>query len=131
LLALAFYRRIHKLHAAQDKWACSLEWAQIRLPGCDLNIFSWVSWNTVHDGAPDGQLDWTRLLDDEWLSGGIIDNMMADLQRSIGRIPALDARVTVAPLAFQQAIVSYSIYQPSLYTLRLLKKYKDLAEAGK
>lgn len=35
--------------------------------------------NTVHPGTLEGQLDWTRLADDEWSSGGIIDNMMADI----------------------------------------------------
>ncbi|KAJ7768783.1 hypothetical protein B0H14DRAFT_2632861 [Mycena olivaceomarginata] len=88
--------------------------------------------NTVLAHAPDGQLDWTRLLDDEWLSGGIIDNMMFDLQTRVAAIPALDASVTVAPLAFQHAIIAFSMQEwPSRYTRSLLKNYKDLVDIGK
>jgi hypothetical protein len=132
LFALPFYRKIHELQEAQSKWICSRGWVRDHLPGFDLAIFSRVSWNTVHDHAPDGQLDWTRLLDDEWLSGGIIDNMMLDLQTRVAAIPALDAFVTVAPLAFQHAIIAFSTQErPSRYTRSLLKNYKDLVEIGK
>ncbi|KAJ7440041.1 hypothetical protein FB451DRAFT_1445185 [Mycena latifolia] len=80
LFALPFFRKIHDLQDAQDRWAGSVQWARDEVPGCNLEIFASISWNTVHTGAPDGQLDWTRLVDDEWLSGEIIDNMMADIQ---------------------------------------------------
>ncbi|KAJ7934648.1 hypothetical protein B0H13DRAFT_1854949 [Mycena leptocephala] len=40
-----------------------------------------------HRGAPDGRLDWTRLVDDEWLSGGIMDSMMADIQSRVAKTP--------------------------------------------
>ncbi|KAJ7852417.1 hypothetical protein B0H13DRAFT_2359543 [Mycena leptocephala] len=76
LSALAFYSRIHALLEAQEKWQNSVDWVQDDLCEWNLEIFDSVSWNTVHPGAPDGQLDWTRLLDDEWLSDSIIDSMM-------------------------------------------------------
>ncbi|KAJ7730514.1 hypothetical protein B0H14DRAFT_2640216 [Mycena olivaceomarginata] len=123
LFALPFYRKIHELQEAQNKWVCGRGWVRDHLPGFDLAIFSQVSWNT---------LDWTRLLDDEWLSGGIIDTMMFDLQTRVAAIPALDAFVTVAPLAFQHAIIAFSMQErPSRYTRSLLKNYKDLVEIGK
>ncbi|KAJ6477737.1 hypothetical protein C8R45DRAFT_1102026 [Mycena sanguinolenta] len=80
LFAVTFYREIHRLREAQTKWNSSVRWARTKFAGSDLEIFAQVSWNTVHSDAPDGQLDWTRLVDDEWLSGGIIDSMMADIQ---------------------------------------------------
>ncbi|KAJ7842635.1 hypothetical protein B0H14DRAFT_2586201 [Mycena olivaceomarginata] len=39
----------------------------------NLDIFAHVAWNTVHPGTLEGQLDWTRLADDEWLSAFLID----------------------------------------------------------
>jgi hypothetical protein len=88
LFAIVFYREIHRLRAAQDKWRSSVQWAQEKITGHDLEIFERVSWNTVHPGAPDEQLDWTRLVDDEWLSDGIIDTMMADIQSRALKISA-------------------------------------------
>ncbi|KAJ7456391.1 hypothetical protein B0H11DRAFT_2321726 [Mycena galericulata] len=109
-----------------------MEWARDELPGCNLAIFASVFWNKVHPEAPDGQLDWTRLLDDEWLSGGIINNMMGDIQRRVTETPALDSTVTVAPLSFQQAVIAFSTQKrPSKYTVRFLKEYKQLVESGK
>ncbi|KAJ6596450.1 hypothetical protein B0H10DRAFT_1960191 [Mycena sp. CBHHK59/15] len=132
LFALAFYREIHRLSEAQEKWTCSMEWVRDELPQYDLTIFASVSWNSVHPGAPDGQLDWTRLVDDEWLSGGIIDNMMMDIQSRVAEIPALDAALIVAPLSFQRAIVAASTHQnPSRYTVKLLDKYKRAMDSGK
>jgi hypothetical protein len=104
LFAVAFYLEIHRLREAQDKWRSSVQWAQNKFTGRDLEIFARVSWNTVHPDAPDRQLDWTRLVDDEWVSDGIIDTMMADIQSRATKIPA-PALVTVAPLSFQRAII--------------------------
>ncbi|KAJ7502237.1 hypothetical protein B0H11DRAFT_2223709 [Mycena galericulata] len=112
LFALQFYRKIHELRETQEKWTNSVQRvADQGLTDCQseiYDVFASVSWNTVHFGAPDGQLDWTRLIDDEWLSGGIIDNMMADIQSRVSEIPSLDSTVTVAPLAFQRAIIAFS-----------------------
>ncbi|KAJ6583638.1 hypothetical protein B0H10DRAFT_2234825 [Mycena sp. CBHHK59/15] len=105
---------IPALCEAQEKWTCSMEWVRDELPQYDLTIFASVSWNSVHPGAPDGQLDWTRLVDDEWLSGGIIDNMMMDIQSRVAEIPALDAALIVAPCHFN-----------------LLDKYKRAMDSGK
>ncbi|KAF8126404.1 hypothetical protein K438DRAFT_2146173 [Mycena galopus ATCC 62051] len=131
LFAVAFYCEIHRLREAQDKWHTSVQWAQNKFTGRDLEIFARVSWNTVHPDAPDGQLDWTRLVDDEWVSDGIIDTMMADIQSRATRIRAL-ASVTVAPLSLQRAIISISTEAcPSKYTLCLLTEYKSSVVAGK
>ncbi|KAJ7708872.1 hypothetical protein B0H17DRAFT_1191367 [Mycena rosella] len=131
LFALGFFRKIHDLREGQEKWSESVEWARDEVPEADLGIFDTISWNTVHSGALDGQLDWTRLVADEWLSGGIIDEMMVDIQSRVAAIP-LHAEITVAPLAFQRAIIALSINKnPSKYTLRLLDGYKKLVEAGK
>ncbi|KAJ7804636.1 hypothetical protein B0H14DRAFT_3774068 [Mycena olivaceomarginata] len=73
----------------RDKWHSSVRWAQDKITGHGLEIFARVSWNTVHPGAPDGQLDWTRLVDDEWLSDGIIDTMMADIQSRALKVSTL------------------------------------------
>ncbi|KAJ6504802.1 hypothetical protein C8R47DRAFT_1210058 [Mycena vitilis] len=132
LSAISFYLKIHDLHAAQEKWIESVEWARDEIPDCNPDIFLSVGWNAVHPGAPDGQLDWTRLAGDEWLSGQIIDAMAADIQSRVAAIPDLDACVTVAPLSFQRAIVAVSTQKsPSKYTTRLLQGYKDSVHAGK
>jgi hypothetical protein len=132
LFALTFYTEIHVLLDAQEKWNDSMEWAQKELPDCDLGIFASVSWNTVHRAAPDGQLDWTRLVSDEWLSGSIIDNMMLDIQSRVAENSTLDSSITVAPLSFQRAIVAISTHKhPSKYTIRLLEKYKQSVKDGK
>ncbi|KAF8145749.1 hypothetical protein K438DRAFT_1781663 [Mycena galopus ATCC 62051] len=52
LFAVAFYREIHRLREAQDKWRSSVQWAQNQFTGCDLEIFARVSWNVVHPDAP-------------------------------------------------------------------------------
>lgn len=130
LSSLTFYQKMHGLRDAQEKWTNSFEWA--RTSGCSLDILASVAWNTFHRGAPDGQLDWTRLVDDEWLSGGIVDTMMADIQARVAEVPALDAAVAVASLAFQRAIVAVSTQKtPSDQSVRLLKGYKELIAAGK
>jgi hypothetical protein len=99
LFALAFYSKIHVLLDVQEKWQDSVDWARDEGPGTfSLDVFATVSWNTVHPGAPDGQLDWTRLVNDEWLSGEIIDSMMADIQSRVAEIPGPNSSVTVAPL---------------------------------
>ncbi|KAJ7635513.1 hypothetical protein DFH06DRAFT_1303041 [Mycena polygramma] len=132
LSAVSFYLKIHDLHAAQEKWIESVEWARDEIPDCNPDIFLSVGWNAVHPGAPDGQLDWTRLAGDEWLSGQIIDAMAADIQSRVAAIPALDECVTVAPLSFQRAIVAVSKQKtPSKYTVGLLQSYKDSVDAGK
>ncbi|KAJ7845793.1 hypothetical protein B0H13DRAFT_1908176 [Mycena leptocephala] len=115
LFSLAFYSKIHALLDAQEKWQDSVDWAR-----------------DLHPGAPDGQLDWTRLVNDEWLSGEIIDSMMADIQSRVAEIPGLDSSVTVAPLSFQRAIIAISTQKkPTNYTVGLLEKYKQLAQGGK
>ncbi|KAJ7084923.1 hypothetical protein C8R44DRAFT_894034 [Mycena epipterygia] len=132
LFALPFYRKIHDFRVAQAKWTTSVEWVRDEVPGSNLEVFTSVSWNAVHPGAPDGQIDWTRLLDDEWVSDGIIDNMMAEIQDRVAEIPALASTVTVAPLSFQRAILAISKQKhPSPYTVRLLKEYKLSVEAGR
>ncbi|KAJ7704897.1 hypothetical protein B0H17DRAFT_1126521 [Mycena rosella] len=108
LFALGYFRKIHGFREGQEKWSDSVEWARDEVPEADLGIFDTISWNAVHSGAPDGQLDWTRLVADEWLSGGIIDEMMVDIQSRVAAIPALDAAVTVAPLTFQREISALS-----------------------
>ncbi|KAJ7764461.1 hypothetical protein B0H14DRAFT_3895413 [Mycena olivaceomarginata] len=95
LFALAFYRKIHELSVAQEKWTWSMDWVRDELPGCDSKIFTSASWNSVHLRAPDGQLDLTRLVDDKWLSGGIIDTMMVDIQSRVAKDPGLDATIIV------------------------------------
>ncbi|KAJ7102617.1 hypothetical protein B0H15DRAFT_796037 [Mycena belliarum] len=131
LFALRFFRKIHKHTDGQEKWANSMDWTRDELPGWSLDIFASVSWNTVHSRAPDGQLDWTRLVDDEWLSGGIIDNMMADIHSRVVANPALSS-IIVAPLSFQAAILAISTQaNPSNYTMCLLDQYRQSVEAGK
>ncbi|KAJ7167800.1 hypothetical protein C8R46DRAFT_1270204 [Mycena filopes] len=126
LCALRFFEQIHNLHQAQEKWANSVDWARDEA-GHDTAIFSTVSWDATHFGAPDGQLDWTRLVDDEWLSDSIMDAMMADLQSR-----ATDPTVIVAPLSFQRAIIAAATHEnPSVYSVKLLEEYKRSLEAGK
>ncbi|KAJ7780675.1 hypothetical protein DFH07DRAFT_765193 [Mycena maculata] len=57
------------IRAPQDKWTESLSW----LPDTEKHLLNYVSWNSIHPGAPDVQLDSTRLLSDEWISSGIIE----------------------------------------------------------
>ncbi|KAJ7165736.1 hypothetical protein C8R46DRAFT_1219524 [Mycena filopes] len=131
LFALRFFVQIQELHQAQEKWDTSVAWVRDDL-GHDTAIFSTVSWNATHSGAPDGQLDWTRLVDDEWLSDSIIHAMMADLQSRVADSPELAAAVTVAPLSFQRAIVAAATHEnPSEYSVKLLEEYKRSVDEGK
>ncbi|KAJ7052712.1 hypothetical protein C8F01DRAFT_1331915 [Mycena amicta] len=97
LWAVQFFRQIHGLRDAQQKWEESRRW----LPDYEKHLLYGVSWNTTHLGAPDGQLDWTRLISDEWLSGGIIDEIMRDIKDRLAADPVLSASTFIAPLAFQ------------------------------
>ncbi|KAJ7794106.1 hypothetical protein B0H13DRAFT_2513072 [Mycena leptocephala] len=97
LTALTFFREIITLHDAQQKWTESRSW----LPTTEKYLLDYVSWNSRHTGAPDGQLYWTRLIGDEWLSGDIIDEMMRDIKTRLSEDPELSSSTFVAPLAFQ------------------------------
>ncbi|KAJ7906103.1 hypothetical protein B0H13DRAFT_2333788 [Mycena leptocephala] len=134
LFAITFYIEIHALRNAQEKWQNSMDWVRENFPAKNLEPFVSLGWDTVHIGAPDGHLDWTRLVDDEWLSDGIMDKMMADIQARITAEPALESTVAAAPTAFhdRRAIVAISSHKhPSKYTLAVAEKYKQLLASGR
>ncbi|KAJ7760228.1 hypothetical protein DFH07DRAFT_939974 [Mycena maculata] len=79
------------LRAAQDKWTESLS----RFPDTEKHFLNYVSWNSIRPGAPDVQLDSTRLLSDEWISSGIINEMMRDINTRISEDPVLSASTIV------------------------------------
>ncbi|KAK7059768.1 hypothetical protein R3P38DRAFT_3168222 [Favolaschia claudopus] len=108
-----YFRKIIELRAAQQKWADSRNW----LPPAEKYLLQHVSWNTQHAGASDGQLDWTRLLADEWLSGGIIDEMMRDIKSRVSADSRLATSTLIAPLAFQFYLTRLSKYgtKPQTY----------------
>jgi hypothetical protein len=55
-------------------------------------------------------LDWTRLVSNEWLSGGIIDEMMRNINTRISEDPTLAATIFVAPLVFQYHITQFALH---------------------
>jgi hypothetical protein len=55
-------------------------------------------------------LDWTGVIGHEWLSGGIIDEMMRDLKERISEDPVLSSTTFVAPLFFQFYINKFGDY---------------------
>ncbi|KAJ7215807.1 hypothetical protein GGX14DRAFT_606725 [Mycena pura] len=85
LRSIRFYREITDLHDAQEQWQQSKYW----LPNAEHFILDRVGWNSVRDGAFDGQLGWARVIDDEWLSGDNIDNIMHHIKACTSKDPAL------------------------------------------
>jgi hypothetical protein len=103
----AFFREVITLHAAKEQWKESRSW----LPQAEEHLLDFVSWNSVWSpGAPDGQLDWTRLVSNEWLSGGIIDEMMRDINTRISEDPMLASTTFVAPLVFQYYVTQFALH---------------------
>ncbi|KAJ7701256.1 hypothetical protein B0H14DRAFT_2648524 [Mycena olivaceomarginata] len=62
------------------------------------------------ESAPGGQLDWKRLISDEWLAGGIIDEMMRDIEARLSEDPALSSSTFVVSLAFQCYITKLALH---------------------
>ncbi|KAJ7504708.1 hypothetical protein B0H11DRAFT_2347378 [Mycena galericulata] len=87
LCTLTLFREIITLRDGQDRWRESYNW----LPDTEKYLLDFVAWNSKHAGAPDGQLDWTRLISDEWLSGGIIDGMIRDIKARVSENPTLES----------------------------------------
>lgn len=106
LWCLTLFREILTLHAAQQKWIETAAW----LPDADRYLLNYVAWNTHHRGAPEGQLDWTRLASDEWLSGGIVDEMFRAIKTEVLEHPTLAASTVITGLAFQFYITKFAIY---------------------
>ncbi|KAJ6483364.1 hypothetical protein C8R45DRAFT_931974 [Mycena sanguinolenta] len=98
------FREIITVRAAQQKWVESYNW----LPAKERYLLNFVSWSSTHAGAVDGQIYWTRLISDEWLSGGIIDAMMCDLKTRVSELPALESSTLIVPLAFQFYITKFA-----------------------
>ncbi|KAJ7719366.1 hypothetical protein B0H14DRAFT_3900927 [Mycena olivaceomarginata] len=123
LWTVTFFHEVLKIKLAQDKWRESHYW----LPNSEKFILDYVSWNTRHVGAPEGQLDWTRLISDEWLSGEIIDEMMRDIKARVSEDETLASSTIIRPLAFQFYITQLSRYgtQPKRYLADILAEVKS------
>jgi hypothetical protein len=123
LWTVTFFHEVLKIKLAQDKWRESHYW----LPNSENFILDYVSWNTRHVGAPEGQLDWTRLISDEWLSGEIIDEMMRDIKARVSEDETLASSTIIRPLAFQFYITQLSRYgtQPKRYLADILAEVKS------
>jgi hypothetical protein len=125
LWAPTFFRQIIELRVAQERWTESHLW----LPPAERYLLEHVSWNTKHVGAPDGQLDWTRLISDEWLSGGIIDEMTADIKSCVLLDPSLASTTLIAPLAFQFYVKKFAT--ENLAKTKYLDKIAAEVRSGK
>ncbi|KAJ7123335.1 hypothetical protein C8R46DRAFT_1050373 [Mycena filopes] len=120
--APTFFRQIIALRGAQDKWAESRDW----LPNEHKYLLEHVAWDSRHQGVPDGHLNWTRLISDEWLSGSIIDEMMCDVNSRLAEDPDLAASTFVHPLAFQCYITTFTTYstKPKSYLNEVVAEVK-------
>ncbi|KAJ7120688.1 hypothetical protein C8R43DRAFT_1136631 [Mycena crocata] len=129
LWTIAFYREILTLREAQQRWAESKNW----LPGDECWILNHVAWNSHHVGTNSGQLDWTRLIDDEWLCGENIDGMMYDVETCLSEYPILAASTIIAYLSFQREITKFATRQepPNRNLKRFLARYVAQIKAGK
>ncbi|KAJ7190345.1 hypothetical protein GGX14DRAFT_579956 [Mycena pura] len=126
LWSIRFYREVTDLHNAQEQWLQSKYW----LPNTEHFILDRVGWNSVRDGAFDGQLGWARVIDDEWLSGDNIDNIMHHIKACASEDPALKSSTTIAFLSFQREITKFAT-DPPVNPSRLLARYAAEIRAGK
>ncbi|KAJ7673253.1 hypothetical protein DFH06DRAFT_1292967 [Mycena polygramma] len=124
LWSIPFFRKIIDLRDAQEKWAQSKAW----LPTDALYLLDQVEWDSTHPGAPDGQADWTRLIDNEWLSGGNIDSMIHHVQTRLSENPVLESSTMVAPLSFQKSITKFATEGTQKVFLR---RFVDAIKSGK
>ncbi|KAJ7602215.1 hypothetical protein DFH06DRAFT_1153024 [Mycena polygramma] len=124
LWSVTFFRKIIDLEDGHQKWAQSLGW----LPQDEHYLLDQVEWNSTHPGAPDGQSDWTRLIDDEWLSGGNIDGMMHHLQTRLSEHPVLESSTIVALLRFQNSITKFATQG---IREKFMRRYVDAIKGGK
>ncbi|KAJ7210095.1 hypothetical protein GGX14DRAFT_565883 [Mycena pura] len=126
LWSIRFYREVTDLHDAQEKWLQSKYW----LPNAEHFILDRVGWNSVRDGAFDGQLGWARVIDDEWLSGDNIDNIMQHIKACASEDPAIKSSTTIAFLSFQREITKFATNPPTNPS-RILARYAAEMRAGK
>ncbi|KAJ7722156.1 hypothetical protein B0H14DRAFT_3520394 [Mycena olivaceomarginata] len=120
---VTFFHEILTIKIAQDKWRESHHW----LPDSEKFVLDHTSWNTRHSGALEGQLDWTRLISDEWLSDGIIDEMMRDINARVSEDESLASSTIIRPLLFQFYITQLGVYgtQPKKYLAEILAEVKS------
>ncbi|KAJ7683485.1 hypothetical protein B0H14DRAFT_2654795 [Mycena olivaceomarginata] len=123
LWTVTFFHEILTIKLAQDKWRESHYW----LPDSEKFILDYTSWNTRHSGALESQLDWTRLISDEWLSDGIIDEMMRDIKARVSEDQSLASSTIIRPLLFQFYITQLGVHgtQPKRYLAEILAEVKS------
>ncbi|KAJ7826110.1 hypothetical protein B0H14DRAFT_3467898 [Mycena olivaceomarginata] len=112
--------------ASIDKWRESHYW----LPDSEKFILDYTSWNTRHSGALEGQLDWTRLISDEWLSDGIIDEMMRDIKARVSEDQSLASSTIIRPFLFQFYITQLGLKLQECGAARIQWFKKFMARAG-
>ncbi|CAK5262410.1 unnamed protein product [Mycena citricolor] len=104
LYAISAFWEMHELLDAKAKWQRSYDW----MPVNDRALLGHVGWNTQHAGAPEGQLDWTRLLSkDGWISGLIIDEMIYVIVQK-QKEGSYEPETCVLDLSFQRNINAFA-----------------------
>ncbi|KAJ7083265.1 hypothetical protein C8R43DRAFT_1142707 [Mycena crocata] len=79
LWSRAFHWKILEIDEAQSSRRESKDW----LPEDQHYILDHLGWNSHHAGAADGQVEWTRLITDEWLCGGNMNGIMYNIKQRV------------------------------------------------
>jgi hypothetical protein len=89
-------------------------------------------WNSKHAGSVYGQLGWTRLIEEEWLSDENINGVMHDIQTHVAADPVLEASTLIAFLSFQTEITKFATQKhKDRVNKRFLARYADAIRGGK